>query len=58
MALLMACAAPVVHILWACFLCCVMAAMALAGALVNSNYKWGKYRRVPVFLPIANVICD
>lgn len=56
----MECAAPVVHILWACFLCCFIAVMALAGALVNSNYKWGKYSTdvFPVSLPIANAICD
>ncbi|KAJ5993407.1 hypothetical protein N7451_009131 [Penicillium sp. IBT 35674x] len=43
LALLLTCAAPTVHILWACFLSCVMAAMALIGAVVRNIYKWGYF---------------
>ncbi|RMZ87729.1 hypothetical protein DV736_g5037, partial [Chaetothyriales sp. CBS 134916] len=35
--------APVVHTLWLVFLTAVMAVMALVGAVVRSDYKWGYY---------------
>ncbi|KAB8221893.1 hypothetical protein BDV33DRAFT_201893 [Aspergillus novoparasiticus] len=43
LSVLLTCAAPTVHILWACFLSAVMAIMAVVGAVVRSDYKWGYY---------------
>ena len=42
LAILITTAVPAVQIFWTCFLSCVMAIMAVVGAMVRSDYKWGK----------------
>ncbi|KAI8692451.1 hypothetical protein LRP88_12647 [Fusarium phalaenopsidis] len=43
LAILLTTAAPCVQILWTCFLSSAMAVMAVVGAVVRSDYKWGYY---------------
>lgn len=48
LALLLGTAAPAVHVLWTCFLSSVMAIMAVVGAVVRTDYKWGKLQHQPI----------
>lgn len=41
LALCLTATVPLLNIIWTCFLTVVMVAMALGGALVRSEYKWG-----------------
>ncbi|BDD57652.1 hypothetical protein MAP00_002999 [Monascus purpureus] len=43
LSVLLTTAAPTVHIVWSLFLSAAMAVLALVGALVRSDYKWGYY---------------
>ena len=45
LALCFTCVMPPANTIWTCFLTAVMAVMALVGAMVRSDYKWGALAR-------------
>jgi bacteriorhodopsin len=56
-------AMPLPSIIWTCFLSSVMAVMALVGAMVRSDYKWGKHlrlakKKIMMLMILRQVIMD